>query len=97
MADLGVATDSKAGEPAQVIVAAARRYQAGLIVMTGHATINGRKDLLGSTAHSVLKECTMPVLVLPLNATSYTRPTAVVMGHNGSAGAFNRPCPCVEL
>jgi nucleotide-binding universal stress UspA family protein len=65
--------------------------------MTGHATVSGRKDLLGSTAHAVLRGCTLPVLVLPLNATSYTRPTAVVMGHDGSAGASTALEPSTTL
>ena len=97
MNNLGVATDSEQGEPAAAIIAAVRRYEAGLIVMTGHATIAGRKDLLGSTAHSVLRGCTVPVLVLPLNATSYNPPAAVVVGHDGSASANTALEPSASL
>jgi hypothetical protein len=50
--------------------------------MTGHASLHGRKDLLGSTAHSVLRRCIVPVLVVPLNSTSWA--PAIVVGHDGS-------------
>ncbi len=97
MKNLGVATDSEQGDPSEAIVDAAHRYEAGLIVMTGHATAAGRKDLLGSTAHAVLSRCTTPVLVLPLSATAYTPSAAVVMGHDGSASASNAVEPSVAL
>ena len=84
---MGVATDATSGETAQEIVAAARRYEAGLIMMTGHASVHGRKDLLGSTAHTVLRRCTVPVLVVPLGSTSWTPPAAIVVGHDGSESA----------
>ena len=94
---MGVATDSDAGETSREIVEAARRYEATLIVMTGHATVQGRKDLLGSTAHSVLRQCNVPVLVLPLNSTTWSKPGAVGMGHDGSESASDALDPAVML
>ncbi len=84
---VSVATETGEGEIAEEIVAAARRYEAGLIVMTGHSTEHGRKDLLGSTAHSVLKICTTPVLVIPLSFGTYTPPAAIVIGHDGTVNS----------
>ncbi len=84
---LEVETGSKAGLPSTEIVEAARRYEAGLIAMTGHATPRGRKDLLGSTAHNVMQKCQTPVLVLPLNASDFAHPSAIVIGHDGSEAA----------
>ncbi len=94
---MGVATDSDSGDPATEIVEAARRYEVDLILMTGHASIQGRKDLLGSTAHSVLRRCTMPVLVLPLNAKAYAHPSAVIVGHDGSENANSALAPAAAL
>lgn len=94
---MGVATDSEKGETAREIVEAARRYEAGLIVMTGHASAHGRKDLLGSTAHAVLRRCTVPVLVVPLSSTRWTPPAAVVFGHDGSEKSNSALQPAVQL
>lgn len=94
---IGVATDASQGDIAQEIVSAARRYEAGLIVMTGHASEHGRKDLLGSTAHSVLKICTTPVLVVPLSFTAYTPPSAIVVGHDGTVNSQAVLDPAVTL
>lgn len=84
---MGVATDSDTGKPSTEIVDAARRYEAGMIVMTGHATSSGRNDLLGSTAHAVLQRTKAPVLILPLAMNAYAHPAAVVIGHDGSENA----------
>lgn len=94
---MGVATDSDTGRPSTEIVEAARRYEAGMIVMTGHASEHGRKDLLGSTAHAVLKICSMPVLIIPLRSTAYAPPAAIVMGHDGSENANSALDPAVAL
>ena len=84
---LGVATESTEGTPSTEIVEAARRYDASLIAMTGHATSQGRKDLIGSTAHNVMQKCTTPVLILPLSAADFAMPSAIVIGHDGSEAA----------
>lgn len=94
---MGVATGSDFGQPSTEIVEAARRYEASMIVMTGHATEHGRKDLLGSTAHAVLGKCRTPVLILPLNSTAYAKPAAVVIGHDGSENASVALGPATAL
>ena len=94
---LRVATESTDGNTAEEIVAAARRYETGLIVMTGHSSEQGRKDLLGSTAHSVLRICDTPVLVVPLNFTSYTPPSAIVVGHDGTVNSSAVLEPAIKL
>lgn len=94
---MGVATDSDYGQPSAEIVEAARRYETGLIVMTGHATEQGRKDLLGSSAHAVLSKCRTPVLILPLKSTQYAHPSAVVIGHDGSENSAVALGPAVTL
>ncbi len=94
---IGVATDTSEGDIAQEIVGAARRYEASFIVMTGHASDQGRKDLLGSTAHSVLKICTTPVIVVPLNFTTYAQPSAIVIGHDGTVNSQAVLGPAVAL
>lgn len=94
---MGVATAVKQGETAPSIVGAANEYGADVIVMTGHATREGRKDLLGSTAHSVLKLCTTPVLVVPLSFSAYTPPAAVVIGHDGTVNSQAVLDPAITL
>lgn len=94
---VSVATGTEEGETATEIVNAARRYEAGLIVMTGHSSEHGRKDLLGSTAHSVLKKCTTPVLVVPLSFSAYTPPSAIVIGHDGTVNSRTVLAPAIAL
>ncbi len=94
---MGVATDTSSGDVAEEIVDAARRYEARLIVMTGHASQLGRKDLLGSTAHSVLRRCTRPVLIVPLTFTNYAPPVAIVVGHDGTVNSQAVIDPAVTL
>ncbi len=96
-AGLSVATGTAEGDIAEEIVGAARRYGADLIVMTGHASEHGRKDLLGSTAHSVLKLCTVPVLVVPLGFTAYIPPAAIVIGHDGTVNSQAALPPAVRV
>jgi len=94
---LGVATDSRTGTPSNEIVAAATRYEADLILMTGHGSPAGRKDLLGSTAHNVMRSCHTPVLLVPLTTRGFVRPSAIVFGHDGSENASPALKPAVEL
>ncbi len=94
---MGVATDSDTGKPSTEIVEAAKRYEAGLIVMTGHSSELGRKDLLGSTAHAVLQQTSTPVLILPLKLNAFAPPAAIVIGHDGSENANTALQPAVWL
>ena len=94
---MGVATGTEFAQPSTGIVEAARRYEANIIVMTGHATESGRKDLLGSTAHAVLSKCQTPVLILPLASTTYAHPASVVIGHDGSEASNTALGPATTL
>ncbi len=94
---IGVATGVGEGDIAPQIIAAAKRFDAGLIVMTGHASTAGRKDLLGSTAHSVLRICTTPVLIVPLSFHEYRPPAAIVIGHDGTVNSQAALGPAVTL
>ena len=83
-AGMGAATHVGSGLPSAAIVAASREYSADIIVMTGHAHHQGRKDLLGSTAHRVLQRCATPVLVLRTSDTRWVPPASIVVGLDGS-------------
>jgi nucleotide-binding universal stress UspA family protein len=53
------------GEPADEIVALARREHADLLVIATHGLSGYRKMLVGSTTEKVLRQTTVPVLVAP--------------------------------
>lgn len=52
------------GQPAQVILAAAREYAVDLIIMGAHRHTVVGDAILGSTAHKVLHSAAQPVLVV---------------------------------
>ena len=83
----GVATHTGRGVPSTAIVEAAQAYEADLIAMTPHAQAHGRRDLIGSTAHRVLEQGARPVLVLKTTDRAWVRPSAVVVGLDGSEGS----------
>jgi nucleotide-binding universal stress UspA family protein len=95
---MGVATHTGKGRPSAAIVEAARVYEADMIAMTGHAQAHGgRQDLLGSTAHHVLEQCAMPVLVLRTSDRAWMRPSAVVVGLDGSESSHVSIGPAVSM
>jgi universal stress protein A len=53
------------GDPATEIVALARREHAQLIVIATHGLSGYRKMLMGSTTEKVLRQTTVPVLIVP--------------------------------
>jgi nucleotide-binding universal stress UspA family protein len=57
--------DVRIGKAAPVILARARSVATQLIVMSTHGRSGVRKWLLGSTAERVLRETTVPVLLVP--------------------------------
>jgi nucleotide-binding universal stress UspA family protein len=58
--------DVRVGDPPEIIVGAAARGQADLIVMGTHGLGGFRKLLLGSTAEQVLRRTPIPVLTIPI-------------------------------
>ena len=54
-----------AGEPSGELLKAARRLQAGLIVLGTHGSGRGTRLLFGSTLTRVLHQAHLPVLVVP--------------------------------
>ena len=54
----------KEGQPAQVILAAAKEYAADLIIMGAHRHTVIGDAILGSTTHKVLHSAAQPVLVV---------------------------------
>lgn len=56
------------GQPAQVVLAAARDYAADLIVMGAHRHTVLGDAMLGSTTHKVLHSASQPVLVVRVPA-----------------------------
>jgi len=53
------------GDPFAEIIAVARREKADLVIMATHGLTGYRKMLLGSTTEKVLRQTTIPVLVVP--------------------------------
>jgi nucleotide-binding universal stress UspA family protein len=94
---LGVGTAVQRGEPAARIIAARREYDAGLTVMTGHNQPGGRRDLIGSVAHDVLRNSSRPLLVLDPSHSDWIEPTAVVVGLDGSERAALSLAPATVL
>jgi nucleotide-binding universal stress UspA family protein len=52
------------GQPAQVVLAAAREHDVGLIIMGSHRHTMVGDAMLGTTTHKVLHSATQPVLVV---------------------------------
>ncbi len=87
---LDVKTVVHQGEAGTGIVEASQRYEADLIAMTARAKQGGKTDMLGSTAHEVLRSRVEPVLVLAppdgkVAAREWSKPDAIVVGLDGSA------------
>ena len=57
-------TDARHGEPVREIVAAARESRVDMIAMTTHGRTGVRRLLFGSVAEAVLREATVPVLMM---------------------------------
>jgi len=94
---LGVGTAAQRGEPAARIISARREYDAGLTVMTGHNQPGGRKDLIGSVAHDVLRNSSRPLLVLDASNTEWVEPSAIIVGLDGSERAALSLAPATAL
>lgn len=62
------------GEPASVIVAAAREIGADLIVMGTHGRTGLRHLLMGSVAEQVVRRASCPVLTLRISTTTPRKP-----------------------
>lgn len=56
------------GSPEEVILNAAKQYKAGMIVMGNREVSALSRVFLGSTAHKVLQNSAIPVLIVPLMA-----------------------------
>ena len=54
------------GAPEKVIINASKQYQAGMIVMGNREVSALSRVFLGSTAHKVLQNSAVPVLIVPL-------------------------------
>lgn len=65
-----VSFDVRVGNPADVILAAAARERADLIIMGTHGLGGVRKWLLGSTTERVLRRTLTPVLAIPPTVSS---------------------------
>jgi nucleotide-binding universal stress UspA family protein len=61
-----VTTDARYGDPVTEIVAAARESGAGIIAMTTHGRSGFTRLLFGSVAEAVLRQATVPVLMMRL-------------------------------
>jgi nucleotide-binding universal stress UspA family protein len=61
---LEVRTHARSGAPAAVVLEAARAFDAGLIVMASHARGGLVRWLVGSVADEVLRQSSVPVLVV---------------------------------
>ena len=60
------------GDPSAEIIAVARREKADLVIMATHGLSGYRKMLLGSTTEKVLRQTTIPVLVVPASEQTVT-------------------------
>lgn len=58
------------GVPHEAILAATRRVDADMIIMGSHGQTADREILLGSVAHKVIVKSKVPVLFVPISATS---------------------------
>ena len=60
------------GDPSAEITAVARRENADLVIMATHGLTGYRKMFLGSTTEKVLRQTTIPVLVVPASEQTVT-------------------------
>ena len=80
--------EAREGEPAVVILRAAKEINARLIVMCTHTAAVRPTDIVGSTALAVLRESSCPVvLVNPRHDLGGWRLNRVVFPHDGSPAA----------
>jgi nucleotide-binding universal stress UspA family protein len=90
---LSVATHLSPRDPGPGIADASLEYETDIIAMTAHTRPGESPDILGSTAHEVLRSRVEPVLVLRQEdgkraAQGWTDPPAVIVGLDGSALAL---------
>ena len=58
------------GVPHEAVLGAAKRVDADMIIMGSHGQTVPREILLGSVAHKVIVKSKVPVLLVPIGATS---------------------------
>lgn len=66
-AGVSVVFETPTGKPHDEILRAARRHHSDLVVISSHGLTGFRKMFFGSTTERVLRETTMPVLIVPGN------------------------------
>lgn len=64
-AALGVVYEARSGKAAPAILDAARQHGCGLVIMGTHGRTGVRKLVFGATAERVLRDTTVPVLLVP--------------------------------
>lgn len=90
--------DSRAGEPATEILAAARALEARMIVMCTHTSTPDATLPLGATALEVLLDAPCPVvLVSPRLQPGCWQPARILMPHDGTPTANAAVAPAAEL
>jgi len=94
----GASIDSRAGEPAAVILDAAQKLRARVIVLCTHTAAARPADVLGRTALAVLRGGVCPVVLvnpeLPLSGWTLRR---VLLPHEGSPATSDAVRPGAEL
>ena len=94
----GASVDGRSGEPAALILRAARETQARLIVLCTHTAEAPPADVLGRTALAVLREAPCPVvLVNPKLALDRWTVRKVLLPHEGDPATSEAVRPGAEL
>jgi len=98
MSPRGAGVESRTGEPAAAILAAARDLRARLIVLCLHTAPGSPADAVGATALAVLRGASCPViLVNPTRALGDWRLRKVLLPHEGTPATSDAVKPGAEL